>query len=186
MGTSFALRPSITRLPLNDSPVYEPPSSSELLGEWFIVLTSLPYWLNKRNIKITYSEIPSGDTNTKSIQDDVTYQTSTSGKIKAIRGINTPSQSGQPGAWNWRGCGLIKVVSNHWEVLAHEPLQGRDRAEWIVIHTGKSLFAPAAVHVYSRTQKALAKDVRDDLTKALAEHQDLKETLETMVDVQHG
>lgn len=96
MATSFALRPSMIGLLPNDTPKYEPPSSKELLGEWFIILTSLPYWNDKRNIKITYSGLSKVDTDIDTLQDDVTYTITASNKTKSIRGVNTvPKASSQ-------------------------------------------------------------------------------------------
>ena len=184
MATSFAFRSSVSGLPLSDAPDFQPPSLKGLLGDWFIVLTSLPYWQGKRNIKATYSVLSETDIDIQSAQDDVTYQTLTSDKIKTVRGVTTPSQTGPAGTFDWRGSGLVKVVSNRWEVLAHGSFESCDRVEWILIHTGKSLFAPAAVHVYSRAKHMLAKDTRRELENTLGGRQDLKGLLEAMFEVQ--
>lgn len=47
------------------------------------------------------------------------------------------------------------------------------------------MFAPAAVHVYSRTKNALGRDIQGNLFEALGKHQDLKGLLEATFDVQH-
>ena len=183
--TAFAIRPSLLNAPLPDNPVFQPPSSNEILGDWFIVQTSLPYWRDKRNVKITYSNISPSNSTIQSVQDEVSYRTLTSETIKTLRGINTPSPRGQPGAWDWRGSGWVKVVSNHWEILSY----GNDQdggVEWMVIYTEKSFFTPAAVHVYSRKQSKLPEAARDGLVNVLVERQHLKALVEGMYEVQQS
>ena len=186
MAQPFALRPSIDGLAAADGPLFQPPTAKEVLGEWFIVLSSLPYWQDKRNVKITYSVLAENDTGIQSVQDDVRFQTLTSNKSKNVRGVNTPSQSGRQGVWDWRGSGLVRVVSNHWEVLAHGSFEGRDGIDWILIYSGKTFFAPAAVHVYSRAKRALATDVRRRLEDALVGRQDMRGLVETMFEAEQN
>ena len=182
MADRFAVRPSDTESSSSLNSTFQPPSSKDLLGDWFIVHTSLPYWSDKRNVKITYSERSPAGGGITSVQDDVVYQTLTSEKTKSVRGLNTSSQRGLSGAWDWRGLGWVKIVSNHWEVLAHD-LDGLDGRVWMVIYTEKSFFAPEAVHVYSRVKTALSSDLREGLTKALMGRQGTAELLRNMYDV---
>lgn len=54
----------------------------------------------------------------------------------------------------------------------------------MVIHTQKSLFTPAAIHVYSRNKEALPSETLKMLMVALAQGQALKDLLENMFQVQ--
>ena len=161
------------------SAAFQPPSSEQLLGQWFIVHSSLPYWSNKRNLQITYSRISTSDSSTD-LEDTITYQSTSSDKIKTIQGVNTLAQSEHQGAWDWRGCGWVKIVSNHWEILGHG---NHEAGDWIAIHTQKSFFAPAAIHVYSRVKDALPEEIKDTLTATLMQHQDLKALIECLFRV---
>ena len=185
MVARYAARPLNPEMSSSANCTFEPPSSQDLLGDWFIVQTSLPFWSDKRNVKITYSEGSSAASGITSVQDDVIYQTSTSEKTKTVRGLNTSSQRGLPGAWDWRGLGWVKIVSNHWEVLAHD-LDGLDGRVWMVIHTEKSFFAPEAVHVYSRIKTTLSSDLREGLQKDLMGRQGIANLLRNMYDVRQN
>lgn len=184
MTSSFVLRPSALSSP--DEPAFQPPSSDQLLGQWFVVHTSLPFWRNKRNIQITYSAPPSPALATDLVIDTVTYQVENSAKLKTVQGTNTPAQSEHHGAWDWRGTGFIKVVSNHWEVLGHGDLGAGEKECWIVIHTQKSFFTPAAIHVYSRSREPLSEDVLKPLMAALAQHLNLRDLIGNMYQIQHN
>ena len=188
MTDAFALLPSIAKLGPSDSPLFQAPSSGDLLGEWFIVLTSLPYWRDKRNIKVTYSASEPTAANPQIIYDTTTFQTLTSDKHKSVQGVNTPSPCGQPGGWDWRGTGWVKVVSNHWDVLGHNAIspEGGQKIEWFVIHTKKSFFTPAANHIYSRRKEAPAEGIRESLLNAFTERQEFKGLLECMFKVQQS
>ncbi|KAL9009987.1 MAG: hypothetical protein Q9173_005037 [Seirophora scorigena] len=183
MTSAFVLRPSLLALPTSDASTFQPPSTNDLLGDWWIVQTSLPYWRDKRNVKITYTQLANDNTATLSVQDDASYQLLDSDKTKMIRGINTLSQRDQPGAWDWRGTGWVKIVSNHWKILAYGP-GGGEEMEWLLIHTEKSFFTPAAVHVYSRVKTALPRFVKDALVDALVDSRDLRILLEGVYEPQ--
>ena len=171
--------------PSSESSAFQAPSPEQLLGQWFIVHTSLPFWRDKRNITIAYSTACPQPTPTNIINDTVTYQALGSDKLKTVQGINTVSQGKRQGAWDWRGSGWVKVVSNHWEILGYGSGESGDEGWWILIHTQKSFFTPAAVHVYSRNQKALPEKTRRSLMSTLAQRQDLKELVESTFEVQH-
>lgn len=95
----FVLRSSSTSTqPSSGSSAFQPPSSEQLLGKWFIVHTSLPFWRDKRNISIIYSALSSPARSTDPVNDIITYQTLNSEKLKTVQGINTVAQSEQQGA----------------------------------------------------------------------------------------
>ena len=178
-----ALEASIS--PSSESAAFQPPSPEHLLGQWFIIHTSLPFWRDKRNITIVYSAAYPQPTPTNIINDTVTYQNLSSDKVKTVQGTNTAAQGERQGAWDWRGSGWVKVVSNHWEILGYGSGESGDEGRWMVIHTRKSFFTPAAIHVYSKSQKALTEETRRSLMSTLAKHQGLKELVESTFEVQH-
>lgn len=169
----------------SESSAFQSPSPEQLLGQWFIVHTSLPFWRDKRNITIAYSTACSQTASTNIINDTTTYQALGSDKLKTVQGTNTVAQGKRQGAWDWRGSGWVKVVSNHWEILGYGSGESGHEGWWIVIHTQKSFFTPAAVHVYSRSQKALPEKTRRSLMSALAQRRDLKELVESTFEIQH-
>ena len=186
MTAPFVLRPATaSALPSSDSSIFQPPSPEQILGKWFIVHTSLPFWHDKRNIVITYSAPSLATPPIKLVNDTVTYQTLKSDKPKTVQGVNALAQGPLQDAWDWRGSGWVKVVSNHWEILGHACAEdGVDVARWIVIHTQKSFFTPAAVHVYSRDKEALPEETRKMLVACLARWKDLKDLVENMFAVE--
>ncbi|KAL8918022.1 MAG: hypothetical protein Q9208_007620 [Pyrenodesmia sp. 3 TL-2023] len=185
MTNDIAIKPSLLSLPSPEPSSFQPPSAEELLGEWFIVQTSLPYFRDKRNVKITYTPSASGNTSTQRVHDELTYQTLSSDQKKTIRGVNNVSPRGQPGAWDWRGSGWVKVVSNHLEIIGHG-LGDRSGMEWIMIHTERSFFAPAAIHVYSRVKAALPESVKARFMDTLVESPHIKALLGDMYEVQQA
>ena len=182
----FVLRPrTLSALSSSDPSTFQPPSPEQLLGQWFIVHTSLPFWRDKRNIAIAYSAPSTSSPPTNVVNDTVTYQALKSDKLKTVQGVNTLALGAWQGAWDWRGSGWVKVVSNHWEILAHGSGVGGDEGgRWIVIHTQKSFFAPAAVHVYSRDKEVLPEETLKMLVAALAQWNDLNELVENMFQVE--
>ena len=76
-------------------------------------------------------------------------------------------------------------MSNHWVILGHACREdGVDEARWIVIHTQKSFFTPAAVHVYSRDKEALPEETRKMLVADLARWKDLEDLVKNMFAVE--
>lgn len=185
MADPFVLRPlTKVALPSSDTSAFRPPSSKQLLGQWFIVQTSLPFWRDKRNIKIAYSASPSSSHIIDQIDDTTIYQTLGSEKLKTVQGVSAQGDSEKAGAWDWRGSGWVKVVRNHWEILGHASYEGGDEASWIVVHTQKSFFTPAAIHVYSRKKEALTEATWQTLKATLEERQELKDLVVNVFQVQ--
>ena len=187
----FVLRHSTVSVPPSStSYAFQPPSPEQLLGQWFVVHSSLPFWHDKRNIVITYSS-PSPAPPNDVVNDTVTYQTLKSDKLKTVQGVNTLAQNAPQGTWDWRGSGWIKVASNRWEILGHASGGGGvggggggGVGRWIVIYTHKSIFTPAAVHVYSRDKEMLPEETRKMLVATLAGWKDLRDLVENMLAVQ--
>lgn len=140
----------------------DPPTNQFLMGTWHVTHSSLPLWKDKRNVNITYKEIESSGQN--QIDDLVQYQAIGSDKIKSVHGVDT-SDSGNPGAWNWRGKGWLKIASSHWECLGFGHTD--DDKDWVVTYFAKTLFTPAGVDIYSRDKRGLSQSTVDEIILAL-------------------
>lgn len=109
----------------------------ELEGTWHIVATTFPMWLSGKRTSPTFTYTRRGDV----LEDDVAFRTG-SGGTKHIRGIDTPTG---PTAFEWRGNGLMRLLSSRWQVTH----LAEDRT-WAVITFDKTLFTPAGVDVITR------------------------------------
>ncbi|KAI9657339.1 MAG: hypothetical protein M1821_003019 [Bathelium mastoideum] len=177
--------PTVSQLPQPDD--FHPPSLEWLKGTWIVTHSTLPMWKTKRNVRITYTVLPSNpkkgevENTSNQLDDLVTYQALDSDKIHTVHGIDTAAES-EGGAWNWRGTGFLKVASSHWEVLgwgdegrpAGETggLENDSESQWAVTYFAKTLFTPAGIDVYSRTNKGLSEETISAIEKALQEVKD--------------
>ena len=133
-------------------PTVQPPAREHILGRWYIMHTSSPAWRDKRNVLLDYSTIGDAASAESPIDDLITYQGLSSAKIQSIHGIDSRSQS-NPRAWTWRGTGLLKMISSHWEILGHGELESC--GSWMVIYAQKSMLTPAVINVYTRKSSGL-------------------------------
>lgn len=107
-----------------------------LMGTWFVVRTSLPFWRKRSDPRITYRPLPGGTI------DDLVEYTSARGRAGRVHGIDTPDPFA-PGAFHWRGTGLTRLLTSHWRVLAIDE-------DWAVTFFGRTPFTPAGMDVYAR------------------------------------
>ncbi len=135
-------------------------------------------WKKSRNVRISYSAIPG--TSPAHIDDEVTYQSLGSTKIKSVTGVDKPfsvpntaaPSSAAAGveagvevaaatdkeadefasmAYNWRGKGWLVIASSKWEILGHGEEEGSEEGNsWVVTYFAKTMFTPAGVDFYSR------------------------------------
>ena len=145
-------------------------------------------WKSKRNVQITYRPLPSADggtdQDTDRIEDIVTYQGLKSDKVKTVNGVDKASGP-DVGAWDWRGKGWLMIASSHWEVLGHGQ-RGAD--EWAVTYFAKTLFTPAGIDIYSRSNEGLSKDTLEAIRDALGRIDDpnVNQLAGEMFEVQQG
>jgi hypothetical protein len=156
-----------------------PPTNEFLMGTWHVTHSSLPLWKGKRNVNITYKEI---DSSGVKIDDLVQYQAVGSDKIKSINGVDTPTP-GNPGAWDWRGKGWLKIASSHWECLGFGHADGNNK--WAVTYFAKSLFTPAGMDIYSWDKQGLPQSTVDDIIQALKglEIEEITNLADTMFEI---
>ncbi|KAK4224990.1 hypothetical protein QBC38DRAFT_484173 [Podospora fimiseda] len=152
--------PSPYTPPNTPSQSFSPPTLSFLSRTWSITHSSLSMWRNARNVRITYSPLPSPSTN--KISDLVEYESKsptflTSG-VNRIRGIDTLSQN--TGSWDWRGSGFLFFVTSHWEILGW----GQDEEtgeKWIVTWFQKTVFSAEGIDVYSDRKEGMSEGLRE-------------------------
>ncbi|EGX54292.1 hypothetical protein AOL_s00004g325 [Orbilia oligospora ATCC 24927] len=145
-----------------------PLTPAALLKTWWVTTSTLPMWKSAKNIRITYTSIPS----TKNI-DDIIHYNPRSGPpatnstpeeaaklvTKSIHGVDYPlSENDGDLTYKWRGKGLLFIATSRWQVVGYggrdvrtivgeggeEVLEG---VEWVVTYFEKSLFTPAGVDV---------------------------------------
>ncbi|KUI53167.1 hypothetical protein VP1G_00747 [Cytospora mali] len=107
--------------PSSSSSTFTDPPIDWLYRTWCVTHSTLSMWSRARNVRITYSPLPShADSGSRPRVDDlVEYEKSTGkGGVKTVEGIDTAaSDSGSTGSWDWRGKGVLGFVTSHWEVL---------------------------------------------------------------------
>lgn len=165
-------QPTTSSLPTAPSD-YLPPTIDQLAGTWHVTHSSLPLWKSKRNVTITYKPLEptaahSGHEAVSRLDDTVSYQTLTSDKVKTIHGIDTACG---PNAdiWDWRGTGLLKIASSHWEVIGYGQASGE---EWGVTYFASTLFTPAGIDIISRSKQGLSAETLSGIKAAFNKFDD--------------
>ncbi|KAF1915850.1 hypothetical protein BDU57DRAFT_515617 [Ampelomyces quisqualis] len=155
----FTLRAPSTLPSTTPSPSISPPTIPWLSGTWNVTHSTLPMWRKNRNVRITYTPIPS--TSPPQLDDLVTYQAIGSDKLKTVVGIDrpfevpntTPSVTGGEEsasmAYHWRGKGWLMVASSKWEILGYGEEESTGN-KWVVTYFAATLFTPAGVDFYSK------------------------------------
>jgi len=148
------------------------PQASSLHGKWYVTHSTLPMWKSNRNVTITYTPLPN---NVEVLDDLVEYQPLKSNKHKKVEGYDTPDAK-VCAAYSWRGKGLLKIASSHWQVLGY----GGEDDGWCVTYFQKTLFTPAGIDIYARRKGGLSaellerirneiKNIKDHSVERLAE-----------------
>ena len=137
---SNAGRPLLRRLDSTAGGLFKPPTLAHLKGRWHITHSTLPIWKDKRNVTITYNILPEKDSKSSregeadgegraedeaadrgveshKLEDVIEYQEMGKSKVHMVKGVDTISAGDNTAAWNWRGKGIIKIASSHWEIL---------------------------------------------------------------------
>ncbi|KAJ9614449.1 hypothetical protein H2200_002585 [Cladophialophora chaetospira] len=158
---------------------FEPPAISWLQGKWHVTHSTLPMWKKNKNVTITYTSLPQ---NAELLDDLVEYQPVNSNKQKKVEGIDTPDASAR-GAYSWRGKGLLKIASSHWEVLGY----GDEDGGWAVTYFQKTLFTPAGIDVYARQKAGLSETLLEQVKQELRAVQDdnVKKLADTIFPIKH-
>ncbi|KAI4250404.1 MAG: hypothetical protein L6R40_000001, partial [Gallowayella cf. fulva] len=128
-------------------------STPNIIGKWYITYSTSPVWSDKRNVVLTCTPLfpVPHSTICPQLDDLITYQARTSPKVQTMRGTDTPSPS-DTRAWTWRGNGLLKFVTSHWEILNYGegPAEEGEGDGWMVVFAQKSMFTPAVLNICTR------------------------------------
>ncbi|KAH8803117.1 hypothetical protein F5884DRAFT_496581 [Xylogone sp. PMI_703] len=145
-----------------------------LEGTWAVTHSTLPMWRKAKNVRITYKIITPPDPSKPTLLDDEVCSEPTERTLmpqpKSIKGIDTPAGVG---AWDWRGKGLLKIASSHWEVLgwgerdAVTEERERIKERWVVTWFAPSLFTPAGVDLYSNRMAGMTEGTYEAIMMAL-------------------
>ncbi|CAJ2511453.1 Uu.00g070780.m01.CDS01 [Anthostomella pinea] len=162
------------------------PPLAWLWRTWSVTHSTLSMWRSAKNVRITYKPLsspPDAATATTANDNLVEYEKSSGkGGVKSVAGVEKPDAN-IPGAWNWRGKGLLAIASSHWEVLGwgeREILDGvgEERERWAVTWFAPTLFTQEGVDIYSDRKEGLSKETVDGIMKALRELKDAPKVVE--------
>ncbi|KAK6333251.1 hypothetical protein TWF718_011072 [Orbilia javanica] len=159
-----------------------------LLKTWWVTTSTLPMWKSAKNIRITYTAIPS----TKNIDDIIHYNPRSgpagsttdpeeSAKLvtKSIHGVDYPlSENEGDLTYKWRGKGLLFIATSRWQVVGYggrdvRAVTGEDGVEvlegveWVVTYFEKSLFTPAGVDVMTVAREGVDEQVLGEIGEGL-------------------
>ena len=142
---------------------------------WHVTHSSLATWKDKRNVRIQYKPLdPSSASipkdNTDKVDDSVTYQSLKDTKVQTVSGTDTAAGTGR-GEWNWRGNGVLKMITSHWEVLGWGEEDGTGN-KWVVTAFAKTMFTSAGLDVYSRDVGGLKAETLEAIKAGLAAIED--------------
>ncbi|KAI0018947.1 hypothetical protein F4780DRAFT_477679 [Xylariomycetidae sp. FL0641] len=134
-------------------------ATEDLSGEWHMIASSSSFWLDrKHSISITYTNAKSSNASPGTLDDVVAYYMRGSAKQHSTKGTSTPSTS-QRVVYDWRGWGLLRLVSTRWEVVGYGSLAtSGGPANILVTLAQKTTFSPQSLSIYSEKPSALAED----------------------------
>ncbi|OTB04898.1 hypothetical protein M426DRAFT_320475 [Hypoxylon sp. CI-4A] len=143
---------------------------------WAVTHSTLSMWRSAKNVRITYTQYKDGPANDNLVEYE---KKDGKGSVKRVEGIEKPDAK-IPGAWTWRGKGLLKIASSHWEVMGwgERPLLGAvgDMGEgverWAVTWFAPTLFTQEGVDIYSDRKEGMSKETVEGIVNALKELKD--------------
>lgn len=176
---ALTFRPPHTTAAGAYDPHFIAPSLDFLTQTWYVTHSTLPMWKKNKNVRITYKPLsaPAG-----ALDDLVEYNPIDSDKHKTVLGIDTPDAT-RHSAYNWRGRGLLKIASSHWEVLGY----GEEDGGWMVTFFSKTMFTPAGIDVYALRKGGLSAQmierIRGEIKKV--EEPDFQRMADEMFAIKH-
>lgn len=113
-----------------------PPFHLDLQGRWFITRSNFPMWLTGKKTNPTFNYSTAVDRHGRPVLLD-RVESLKRGAPDTIRGVDTPGDD-EPGAFCWRGTGVLKLLTSRWRVLLLEDT----RAEAFEARTGFAVLSP--------------------------------------------
>ncbi|KHO01826.1 uncharacterized protein MAM_00827 [Metarhizium album ARSEF 1941] len=156
------------------------PDVEWLAATWTVTHSTLHMWRSSRNVRITYTPLPSRHDGRRRIDDLVEYEpTKSSGVLKTVAGVDTQS-AGR--GWDWRGKGWLFFVSSHWEVLGWGEVTSAEgkKERWAVTWFAPTVFTKEGLDVYCDSEEGLSEETYLRIQGALKK-MDAKEIVD-MVD----
>ncbi|KAK0673486.1 hypothetical protein QBC41DRAFT_214832 [Cercophora samala] len=151
------------------TPTTPSPTISFLSRTWSVTHSTLPMWRKARNVRITYSPLPSPSSSPSTpqkIADLVEYEPLDGSSLKNVRGIDTASTPTSLTAWDWRGSGFLFFVTSHWEILGHGEVPETGE-RWVVTWFQKTLFTAEGVDVYSDRKEGPSEGLKKQILEGL-------------------
>ncbi|KAI1821218.1 hypothetical protein F4861DRAFT_533131 [Xylaria intraflava] len=151
------------------------PTNQWLWDTWAVTHSTLSMWRSAQNVRITYaphkSTSSAPDANQPVANDNLVEYEKKGGQggVKSVLGIEKPDPA-IPGAWNWRGKGLLVIASSHWELLGwgeRSVASGEGVERWAVTWFAPTLFTEEGIDIYSDRKEGLSKGMADDIINAL-------------------
>lgn len=170
----------------------------DLLKTWYIISSTLPLWITKKNITITYSLLKNHQS-FPILNDLVEYHPKLNCKAdkkkKTIKGIDKPIIKNGLQEWRWHGNGWLKVFKSNWKILSY----GRDlhststnhknevRIEWMIIYFSKTLFTPNGIDLYCNQSIGFSDALKQKLITELrkSEDEEISRLSDQLFDIHH-
>jgi hypothetical protein len=142
---------------------YTPPQAEELLTQWYLVTSSSTFWHDKYDISVTHSNLKSTAT-TDSFDNLTAYKTRGSDKPGSVKGVDS-TEKANPGVFQWRGTGLLRMVSLRWELLGFGQTEGGVR--WMITSAQKTMFTPPSLNIYCDKVNGVPREEADRMLEVL-------------------
>ncbi|KIW00549.1 uncharacterized protein PV09_07904 [Verruconis gallopava] len=166
----------------NVKPPISPPTVEWMSGTWHVTHSTLSMWKDRFGVRITYTPLSSSIRKEKkafpNLKDVVEYQNTPGGRYSSVNGVSrsvTVPDLGTGWAFSWRGKGLLMIANSQWEVLgygtdlsgASSDAEGQGR-DWIVTYFGETIFTPAGIDIYCRSEDGVSAECLEAIKAELA------------------
>ncbi|KAH7002266.1 hypothetical protein EDB80DRAFT_720295 [Ilyonectria destructans] len=146
------------------------PTLEWLTATWTVTHSTLSMWRSARNVRITYNRLPANSSGVARLDDLVEYEPSNKeGVLKSVTGIDTQAPGGSACSWNWRGKGMLLMITSHWEVLGWGEATTAEgvKERWAVTWFAPTLFTSEGLDVYCDREEGLSAETYTAVLKAL-------------------
>ncbi|KAK5660728.1 hypothetical protein OQA88_12093 [Cercophora sp. LCS_1] len=144
---------------------FKPPSLEWLTRTWSVTHSTLSMWRSARNVRITYKPLPPSKDGARERIDDLVEYEKLDGKgvVKSVAGTDTVETVGDATSWNWRGKGLLGLLTSHWEVLGwgERTLVDGTTERWVVTWFAATLFTKEGLDIYCDRKEGVSQETVD-------------------------